>query len=101
MIQLELDEPTLDNQTKACLRLWSAALHRGMVDAAKAFAKGDQHDEALVWFWSDSQTPGSFCWICDVLGYEPDTVRGYTRMKFRELWQRYRREEEKSDSSDT
>ena len=79
-------DPSMDYQTKACIKLWASVFRVGLTDSARDFFNGRTNwwfDEA-----NHSNYPGSFLWLCDLFGYDPDIARAKARMKFRELARR-------------
>jgi hypothetical protein len=71
----------IDAQTRACIRLWAAVFHRGLIDAADAFRKGAE----FPWITSQEKHPGSFIWLCDLFDMDPDIARSMARRKYRML----------------
>ena len=73
--------PTLDDQTRACLRIWASVMSVGIADTVRAWKAG----ERFPWFESDVHYPGSFVWLCELFDMDPAQVRSTTRMKAREI----------------
>lgn len=51
------------------IRLWRSVL----ADGVRSAKSGDARD--LSWIDSSHKGPGTFEWVCDVLGYEPSFLR--------------------------
>ena len=60
---------------KACKRLWHAVLDRAIRDMVDPRTRFRDREEALEWFESERQEVGSFLWVCNILGFNPGTVR--------------------------
>lgn len=61
-------------------RLWAAVLERGLTDwresrTIESAAARLRVAELATWLGTARHAPGTFLWICDVLGLEPDAVR--------------------------
>ena len=59
---------------------WAAVLERRFIAAAQTedayvAAARKARTEAVLWVGGDSTARGSFLWVCDLLGLEPDAVR--------------------------
>ncbi|MBF0461871.1 MAG: hypothetical protein HQL87_10785 [Magnetococcales bacterium] len=52
-------------------RLWAEVLHRAILDLDDA----TERPSVLAWLRSREDSPGSFRFVCDVLGYEPEHIR--------------------------
>lgn len=68
---------------------WAGVLERRFVAAVKTEAEWlagakAARDQAITWLVSDDTAPGSFRWVCDLLGLEPDAVRRERRAAMRE-----------------
>jgi hypothetical protein len=61
--------------------LWAAVLKQAIKDAQQN-VKGALTSPQL-WFESESQTVGSFLWICSALNIDPDSVRPVTTFEMR------------------
>ena len=88
MINPDMPDNSRYNEFAPYLRLWAAVMKQGIDLAALAyFRRGDSErpEYDLYWFESDSNEVGSFNWICDVLGYDPNTARYLAKSKFREI----------------
>lgn len=64
----------------ACKSLWAAVLWQALGDAvrlarAKRPTPRHWHQDALDWFANESVEIGSFRWICDLMGLDPNRVR--------------------------
>ncbi len=84
--------PGLGESDRANLRVWAAAFRQGLQDwAAEQFKAlpytkaGVIRGEPTAWFDSNTQTPGSFCWLCDLFELHPDQARSMARAKMRDL----------------
>jgi hypothetical protein len=60
---------------EACKRLWHAVLDRAIRDLVDPRTKFKDREEAREWFQSERQEVGSFLWVCNILGFNPGTVR--------------------------
>lgn len=60
------------------LQLWAAVFHLGLRDFCQALLKGQHRAKAYTWFWSEDVCPGSFCWLCYLLGLDIAQVRQRT-----------------------
>jgi hypothetical protein len=60
---------------EACIRLWHAVLDRAIRDMVDPRTKFKDREEARQWFQSERQEVGSFLWVCNILGFNPGTVR--------------------------
>ena len=77
-------------------KLWLAVLNRARMDyAGQAYLGRDREAErAADWFGSEGIEPGSFVWLCTVLGIQPDAVRASlpqekiraSRLRYRVEW---------------
>lgn len=59
---------------------WAAVLERRFIAAAQSeeayvAAARKARREAIAWIADGSTAKGSFMWVCDLLGLEPDAVR--------------------------
>lgn len=54
--------------------LWAAVLNQAMRDGYGKGVSRYQLD-ARAWLLSDSMEPTSFCWVCAVLGLDPEWIR--------------------------
>lgn len=80
------------NDNTEYVRLWSAVMVRAL-DDLKAVIKAYKdltHPEVTKsepwrWFHSDSLRPGSFHWICNHLGFDPEETRHLLRQNWRNL----------------
>ena len=52
-------------------RLWAEVLHRAILDLDSA----TERPIVLAWLRSRDGEPGSFRFVCDVLGFDPDFIR--------------------------
>ena len=68
--------------TDAAKRLWAAVLDQAIKDS-QADKPGHNSHESIIaegaraWFSSKSQEDGSFLWVCDILGIDPEAVQNY------------------------
>ena len=65
-------------EDKRLLRFWMAMFRQGLQDVgyeSKHAIRGD----ATAWFWSKTNEPGSFDWLCDLFSLDP----GWAREKVR------------------
>jgi len=60
----------------ACKDLWLAVLEQAVKDARGTRTYHSIMREAREWFRSENEDPGSFLWICQLLGLDPEAVRG-------------------------
>lgn len=71
---------------KACKQMWASVMWQALVDAVRLSVAVRPiarfwHQDALEWFADDADGVGSFCWICDLMGLDPERVRqGVERM---------------------
>jgi hypothetical protein len=68
---------------------WAGVIERRFVAAVKTEAEWlagakAARAQAIMWLMSDDTAPGSFRWVCDLLGMEPDAVRRERRAIMRE-----------------
>lgn len=74
--------------------LWLKVLHLGVYDASHYLKKSNRLTsediceiylphvrQAVRWLLSDSVHPGSFLWICEVAGYDPEHIRKIASME--------------------
>lgn len=62
------------------LEQWRGFLERRFIAAAQTredymTAAGKAHEGAVAWITNDTKEKGSFRWVCDLFGLEPDAVR--------------------------
>lgn len=62
-------------KTGPYLHVWSAAWKQAVDDFHKDWHNDLAHSEPISWFYSDERYPGSFVWLCELFGYDPDTSR--------------------------
>lgn len=68
----------MDDQTRACMRLWAAKFHQHIHDYVQAKKRGigsDDADYALAWMTRDTHDAGGFIWCCNLFGLDPDRIR--------------------------
>lgn len=73
----------LTTENRPYIRLAAAALTQGIFDYCCVLRDGwtplrrDEIDcdATMRWFKSDDQSPRSFVWLCEILGYDPKFVR--------------------------
>lgn len=70
--------PPLSNEQ----RLWAAVLQQAVADAGGRKPKGNTRndrrvvmDSARYWFARKGRGVGSFLWVCEALGLDPDALR--------------------------
>lgn len=85
-----LTAPSLDHETRACLRLWAASfaekIRAFVLERANREFNGVWHYWLLV---EQDVYPGSFLWLCALFGRDPDAVRNSILMRWRELHRAY------------
>ena len=69
-------------QTIRCRQLWAATLNQAIFDIVDVGGTKGGTDalsgygrEALVWVMSQNNRPGSFSWVCEIVGMNPEWVR--------------------------
>lgn len=69
-------------QDNAFVELWTAVLKQARQYYVRGPSERELEDyrrvaeeDARAWIDSDSEETGSFVWVCDLLGLEPDDVR--------------------------
>lgn len=78
-------DPTLpmrcEDTAFAYKRMWAAVIKEA-VECLDYGARGEKplvrrqaREEARIWFISDEFGPGSFTWICHILGIDPERTR--------------------------
>ena len=75
-----------DKSTNPFLELWSAVFRLGVIDAAHDWANDRPHKPAVAWVFSNDNFVGSFVWICDLFGLNPELARGKLLLKRREIY---------------
>jgi hypothetical protein len=77
--QLGVDVPgTADNDEEASRQLWAAVAQRAVEDLYLRGKKGEprlDREGARYWFESENNDFGSWRYICDILGIDPDIAR--------------------------
>jgi hypothetical protein len=98
-VEVNLDGTVLDGQTRACLKLWAAVLNAGMIDASSSQrARHTLYEsEPLRWLYAKPDDlyytgphgsmkardlPGSFIWLCDLMGFDADRARDLAWIAF-------------------
>lgn len=82
--------------TRRLLALWASVFHRGILDAAiqlRDYTRWNENErngarpatDALDWMADTRKSPGSFLWLCDLFGYDPDQARSNIRLSQRTL----------------
>lgn len=68
------------------LRLWIEVMRLGVQDFCYARARGSSYNHPHIqWFWSDSQEPGSYLWLCHLLDLDPAKSRSQVMRRWRKL----------------
>lgn len=77
-------EPDVDAAIEFCntieerpyLRLWASVFRLSVIDVCQCLlAEKPAHTKVMVWFWSRSQEPGSFNWLCELFAQDPQQAR--------------------------
>lgn len=76
----------VDITVKPFLEMWSAVFRLGIIDAAHEWALDKPHKPAVHWVFSGDKHVGSFVWICDLFGTDPEKARSRLLMKRREIY---------------
>jgi hypothetical protein len=75
-----MERETLEALDQPTQRLWFYAL----CDAIELARKGDRDE--LWWIFREERIkPGSFCWVCDRLGFDPEELRGLLVRRWKEM----------------
>lgn len=73
---------SLDDQSRACMKLWAAVLALAAREIDEAIRYGDESARAIYWMNDETiDRPGSFVWICDLFGIHPNRVRAAFRRR--------------------
>ena len=66
----------------ACKDLWLAVLEQAIKDARGTRIYYSVVEEARDWFKSENEDPGSFLWICRLLGLDPEAVKNTVEKEY-------------------
>ena len=77
MEELLLVNPSDPIEVKLCKQLWAAVFELAVHDIVK-----DRYG-ARQWMQSYRHEPGSFTWLCEVFGYDPDYVKRIVKGKYK------------------
>ena len=66
------------------LRLWASVMRLGIQDYCTARARKEPAgDYRVFWFESDDYATGSFTWLCELFGLDPDKARTQVLLNWR------------------
>ena len=71
-----------DAEIEACKDLWLAVLEQAIKDARGTRIYYSVVEEARDWFKSENEDPGSFLWICRLLGLDPEAVKNTVEKEY-------------------
>jgi hypothetical protein len=60
-------------------RLWQAVLLMTVFDLRNPLSS--VREDAQAWLTSDLEEVGSFYWVCDILGLDPEYIRAWFRRR--------------------
>ena len=91
-------EPDIDAALDYCntteerpyLRLWATALRHSVLDVCRVLEsgrdpEGKADNKLMAWFWSDSEEPASFVWMCELFDRDPQQTRRRVVGQFQEI----------------